>query len=138
MLTLRCDRLSIPLWLLGTALLMTSARAQSPDPSPTPAPTAATNADVVILVKGNGHAIESAEAFLESDNGYQDSLHTDEHGRARFSEVPVGDVAIQVTAAGWKTFGGQRQVHAGTNNVTVTLERLADPTPEPTREPPDH
>ena len=112
--------------LAAAMVTLAAARAQDPAPTPTPAPTA----DVVVLVKGNGSPVNHADVLLSAGE-YQDSMHTDPEGHARFSEVPVGAVAVQVTATGWKTYGDAIHTHAGKNGLTVTLEPLPSPTPEP-------
>lgn len=126
MIVRRFERFHLCVFLAAAVVTIAAARDQEPAPTPTPASTA----DVVVLVKGNGSPVNQADVFLSAGD-YQDSMHTDADGRARFSEVPVGAVAVQVTATGWKTFGSDVDTHAGRNRLTVTLEPLPSATPEP-------
>ncbi|HEY6136636.1 MAG TPA: carboxypeptidase-like regulatory domain-containing protein [Thermoanaerobaculia bacterium] len=85
-------------------------------------------AAVVVLVTGDSKAVQNANVLLTTtDDSYNESLFTDKRGRAQFSGVPVGDIALQVIASGWKTHGSTKIVKAPSSHFNVTLEHKPAP-----------
>lgn len=77
-------------------------------------------------------SIAGADVLLRSnDGGFEANPSTDSKGIANVSEVPYGKVLIQVTAAGWETFGQFYDLNRKELTIPVELEPSQQPTPTP-------
>jgi len=77
-------------------------------------------------------SIAGADVLLRSTDGvFEANPSTDSKGVANVSQVPYGKVLIQVTAAGWKTFGQFYDLNRKEQTIPVELEPSPQPTPTP-------
>lgn len=77
-------------------------------------------------------SIAGADVLVRSnDGGFEATPPTDSKGIANVSEVPYGKVLIQVTAAGWVTFGRFYDLNKKEQTIPVELEPSQQPTPTP-------
>ena len=85
---------------------------------------------------GQNTSIAGADILLRSQNGnFEANPTTDSQGVANISAVPFGKVLIQVTAAGWKTFGHNYDLNKKEQSITIELKPSQEPTPAPAPSP---
>lgn len=80
-------------------------------------------AQLTVTVLGANRTIENAQVYLVS-TGYNESIKTDEEGKARFGDVPIGKAQLNVIAPGWETFGAEQVLQAGENTRRVDMTAL--------------
>ena len=86
---------------------------------------------------GSDVSVAGADVLVRSSNGdFEANPTTDASGVASVSDVPFGKVLIQVTAAGWKTFGHTYDLNKKEQTVAIDLKPAegAAPSPSPTPE----
>lgn len=85
---------------------------------------------------GQSRSVAGADILLKANNGnFEANPSTDAQGIANISQVPFGKVIIQVTAAGWKTFGHTYDLNRREQTITIELKPASEPTPTPTPAP---
>ena len=81
---------------------------------------------------GQSLSVAGADVLLRtSDGDFEANPTTDAQGIANISQVPFGRVLIQVTAAGWKTFGHTYELNKREQTITIELKPAQEPTPTP-------
>jgi hypothetical protein len=85
---------------------------------------------------GQTKSVANADILLKANNGnFEANPSTDSQGVANIAQVPFGKVIIQVTAAGWKTFGHSYDLNKREQTITIELKPAQEPTPTPTPTP---
>lgn len=82
---------------------------------------------------GQSASIAGADILLRSGDGdFEANPTTDGQGVANISAVPFGKVLIQVTAAGWKTFGHNYDLNKKEQSIVIELKPAQEPPARPT------
>jgi phosphatidylserine/phosphatidylglycerophosphate/cardiolipin synthase-like enzyme len=79
-------------------------------------------------------AIGGADVSVSSDEGDFEA-QTDSQGVAILSDVPFGKYRVQVTAAGWKTYGQDWELNSKEKTITVQLKAAQETVPAPSPAP---
>jgi hypothetical protein len=68
--------------------------------------------------------VENALVYVKSKGeDFEKSLDTNPRGIAKFTDVPLGKVRIQVIGRGRKTWGDDFELKQETQRITVSLEK---------------
>jgi hypothetical protein len=74
-------------------------------------------------------AVSGADVFVKSedeDTPFDRTLETDRHGVVNFARVQRVKILIQVTAAGFKTFGDHYELTQESQTIAIKLEKKQD------------
>jgi hypothetical protein len=73
--------------------------------------------------------VSGADVFVTTeseDTPFERTLRTDKHGAVTFARVPRVKILIQVTAAGFNTFGKRYELEAENKTIAIKLEKNND------------
>ena len=87
--------------------------------------TSDTTTKLVIKVQGGDKELVpicGAKVFVKSDNAQEFSAKTNNEGVAVLRDVPRGEIRVQVTASGFKTFGEPYELVEKEESVEIELE----------------
>src|SRR5262245_27770431 len=94
--------------------------------SPAPKVRRVTHLRVKVTTGDEAEAVKGADVFItteDEDSAFDRTLKTDKNGVVSFTKVPRVRVLIQVTAAGWKTFGKKYVLEDENQTIAIRLEK---------------
>jgi hypothetical protein len=109
-----------------TLLLLIPTAIFSQEPAPKERPK--THLHVKVTAGEDAEPVKGADVFVKSQNAdakFERTLRTDKDGSVSFNKVPTVTILIQVTVAGFKTFGKVYDL-APDNDQTIAVRLEKD------------